>query len=625
MFVDYILLQEGISSPRLTVSRSAPLLLYYSPTNRVNSKLAEVSSRQNSSHINLKIQSEDLAFLYVTLYYNRSPPVPGSQLLPATEHFQMQTSANIHLYRCKNNCEFFIILKLMSPNLSEMQTNNGEKTKNVSVLIENVDTHEYHIWVKICLVTCLFLPMYLVFFIIYTFEKCIHTQNSNFTFLFFTPVFSKEKSSLLSSWEKEEFSIKKKKYEVITIEVSLDIETTHKDCEEPRRVYLQKKYMRFVWGICCIGLFFGIPAFQSSLLKQKLAEEKGDLDFCYYNMKCAQRMGTIDAFNNVWSNSGFVFLGVLFILIVLVRHVTNTAEVDRGVSRYLGLELAMGLSMIVEGAMSALYHLCPNAGNYQYDTLFMLVSLLLITLQLYTNRHGQSNLSSHTFILLIAAFACLSLLEAFESAQSFYLIRSVYILFILLTTLLIIANLYYLGNISLVVFTVFDVITRRQTICRVFWPQNNKHRVVHLFFVLVINFIGGCCFLSARQMDISSIFIGIFIGNFLFYLSYYWMMKIIKREYRYNTLVFAITFVIGILSLILWIIAISFYFSPVSNWALGPVASKEMNRDCILWGFYDSHDLWHILSAYALFFTYLSIVKTDDNVASIRQELLNVF
>ena len=38
---------------------------------------------------------------------------------------------------------------------------------------------------------------------------------------------------------------------------------------------------------------------------------------------------------------------------------------------------------------------------------------------------------------------------------------------------------------------------------------------------------------------------------------------------------------------------------------LTPAVSREGNKDCILMGFYDAHDVWHFLSAISLFFSFL--------------------
>ena len=38
---------------------------------------------------------------------------------------------------------------------------------------------------------------------------------------------------------------------------------------------------------------------------------------------------------------------------------------------------------------------------------------------------------------------------------------------------------------------------------------------------------------------------------------------------------------------------------------LTPAESRHLNRPCSLMGFYDDHDIWHFLSAFALFFSFL--------------------
>ena len=46
-------------------------------------------------------------------------------------------------------------------------------------------------------------------------------------------------------------------------------------------------------------------------------------------------------------------------------------------------------------------------------------------------------------------------------------------------------------------------------------------------------------------------------------------------------------------------------FPGLSSAQLSPSSSRELNRDCLFWGFYSEHDLWHFLSAFALFFSML--------------------
>jgi len=52
---------------------------------------------------------------------------------------------------------------------------------------------------------------------------------------------------------------------------------------------------------------------------------------------------------------------------------------------------------------------------------------------------------------------------------------------------------------------------------------------------------------------------------------------------------------------ITWSVAIAFFFQHTTDWSASPSVSKELNRPCVLFDFYDFHDLWHYMSALALF------------------------
>ena len=54
-----------------------------------------------------------------------------------------------------------------------------------------------------------------------------------------------------------------------------------------------------------------------------------------------------------------------------------------------------------------------------------------------------------------------------------------------------------------------------------------------------------------------------------------------------------------------WIVAFYFYFNNVAQWESSPAVSRAKNKNCIILGFYDNHDVWHFISATALFFSFL--------------------
>ena len=57
----------------------------------------------------------------------------------------------------------------------------------------------------------------------------------------------------------------------------------------------------------------------------------GDEDICYYNFLCAHPLGVLSAFNNVFSNVGYVMLGMLFSALVYRREKIYKRMVARSV------------------------------------------------------------------------------------------------------------------------------------------------------------------------------------------------------------------------------------------------------------------------------------------------------
>ena len=59
----------------------------------------------------------------------------------------------------------------------------------------------------------------------------------------------------------------------------------------------------------------------------------GDQDICYYNFLCAHPLGVLSDFNHVYSNVGYVLLGLLFIGLVKRRDLMHQEHV-RANDRY---------------------------------------------------------------------------------------------------------------------------------------------------------------------------------------------------------------------------------------------------------------------------------------------------
>ena len=140
------------------------------------------------------------------------------------------------------------------------------------------------------------------------------------------------------------------------------------------------------------------------------------------------------------------------------------------------------------------------------------------------------------------------------------------------------------------------------------------------------------CAIVWRPLDFSTYFLGVVIVNFLLALSYYVIAKCIYKERpscreipslkAFQTIRPVVYF---LLSLAFWGCGIAFYTQSVTNWLMSPADSRNRNKECILLGFYDSHDIWHFASAFALFFSVLMVMSLDDGQEFDVRTKLRVF
>ena len=158
---------------------------------------------------------------------------------------------------------------------------------------------------------------------------------------------------------------------------------------------LRKKSQLYQWNLLTIATFYALPVIQLVVTYQQVLNQTGNEDLCYYNFLCAHPLGLLSDFNHVFSNIGYMMLGGLFMVFVRRRDfmyeqlVSENPGIDRkyGIPNHSGLFYAMGFALIMEGLMSASYHICPNHSNFQFDTAFMYTIAILCMLKIYQFRY----------------------------------------------------------------------------------------------------------------------------------------------------------------------------------------------------------------------------------------------
>ncbi|XP_063799371.1 SID1 transmembrane family member 2 isoform X1 [Pseudophryne corroboree] len=391
---------------------------------------------------------------------------------------------------------------------------------------------------------------------------------------------------------------------------------------------IRKKYQIYFWNISTIAVFYALPVVQLVITYQTVVNVTGNQDICYYNFLCAHPLGSLSAFNNILSNLGYIMLGLLFLIIVLQRELSHTHSriytrgqlEECGIPKHFGVFYAMGTALMMEGLLSACYHVCPNYTNFQFDTSFMYMIAGLCMLKLYQKRHPDINASAYS------AYACLAIVIFFsvlgvvfgKGNTIFWIVFSViHILF----TLLLSTQLYYMGRWRLDSGIVRRILQLLYTDCiRQCSPPMYVDRMVLLVMGNIINWSLAAYGLIKRPNDFASYLLAIGLCNLLLYFAFYIIMKL-----RSGERILLVPLLCIACTSVVWGFALFFFFHGLSTWQKTPAESREHNRDCILLGFFDDHDIWHFLSSIAMFGSFLVLLCLDDDLDDVQRDKIYAF
>ena len=140
--------------------------------------------------------------------------------------------------------------------------------------------------------------------------------------------------------------------------------------------------------------------------------------------------------NHILSNVGYMFLGLLFLLVtfvkenVILRRKLKRMSVEptregcwprilelrrqdfetsklmpnqhTGTCASFSLFYTMGLTLFMIGVMSSCYHLCPTDVNFQFDTTYMYLLAIFMTINLFKSRHPDLSPDATTAFALLA-------------------------------------------------------------------------------------------------------------------------------------------------------------------------------------------------------------------------------
>ena len=403
-----------------------------------------------------------------------------------------------------------------------------------------------------------------------------------------------------------------------------------------KKTMFQKSSL-YVYIVMMMGLFYGIPAIQLVINYQEAMADDGDQDICYFNFLCSIPLGAVMDFNHIFSNIFYLWFGVLFLILVVSKewrrknlmaslHKKIMAKTKRtkelgihempfGIPEHYGIFYAMGCALIIEGALSSCYHVCPTTESFQFDTTFMYVMGILSFIKVYQFRHPDVSSNAHKVFLSIGLVLVLEVCGIyFESTVFWTIFLIIYAIFIILFGVVI----YHSGtwNYKKLPKILQDSSNFIRTRNSKYFARNRLCLVIALLALNVMFFLYG----AIKTPGISSFLLFVFIGNLLVYVGYYTGMKMYHKEKILKDI-----YMYGLLSLVCWIPGLYFFVTAQKSTDVSPAESRNINAECIFLNIYDNHDIWHICSAGGLFCCFLLLLNLDDGVFFIPRNQLYIF
>lgn len=363
-----------------------------------------------------------------------------------------------------------------------------------------------------------------------------------------------------------------------------------------------------------ISSFYILPSLQFVIFQE--ISDKDNL--CYFNKKCQHSLGIIPSFNNVISNIFYCIYGLLFIgTVKYSSRFRSVTKIDMDPSLYYTL----GVGLFLEGIFSAIFHICPSKLNFQFDTTFMFFGVIIMFLIIYQKRHPKKIPTPFKIYLLISCIVFINIIPLLEYSKSydawswsiFYLL-TIYILVNSSTQL-------YLGD------AIDDYVDDDNYIsfidkCKLVYRI--KDRKLPQFILVIFLNLGTITMLILGHIYKDEILftnwvLCLFIINLIIYTLYYIIQKVNHNEHIY-----LYKWIMLLLSIVFFITAIVFFEIPVSNKELTHEESDNLNKECVLFDYWDYHDIWHILSATAIFI-FINLIYYLDTDTYTNDEMYEVF
>ena len=354
-----------------------------------------------------------------------------------------------------------------------------------------------------------------------------------------------------------------------------------------RYLFFSSSPKTYPYIICVMGVGLIAGASQFVFANWDTMIQEGDRDKCYYNDFCYRVFNYDIPFNLMISNLTYIVHGLILVVWVMMLE-TKKVTVIKG--RYsFSIAYALAWALVFQGLFSALYHLCPGVYTFQFDSVFMFIIAGLILVLLYNEieqDHSQNEKytvsASYFFLFFITSVVGLNYF-----ASRLYWNSGV-------------KNMMFFYAIPIIWWCVmfFGAFLKSNMPqkCR---SDNGEDKVDALLFILGGLVIPGAIFKWYLFSDpAQAVLLACIACSFVATLA-----KAMRSKDKFGKHLCKCTFqvIFMIVTVIISSAAVRvFIWSPTTNKTLSPENSRDQNKECVILGFFDWHDLWHFLSSFAL-------------------------
>ena len=391
---------------------------------------------------------------------------------------------------------------------------------------------------------------------------------------------------------------------------------------------------------CIVGCVLMVGAFQFVYADWYLMIQEGDRDHCYYNDFCYRVLYYDIPFNLMSSNFAYILHAFILALSVWYMEsellarckkirqtqpppVAENAECNSTEAHKRRISFSIGYAfswaLLFEGLFSMLYHLCPTKMTFQFDLAFMFVISGLIVVVMYNgiqlNHAGErgGHVGASNFYLgFIVPLYILNYLGSLNHSKEGLIPTAAWATPLALWAFFIfnwVGYKLYLENWCLLILWRWVVKNcRLQCVGSHSWnpnnysPQNVKEgKFVCLMIGLIVAVLMFCLFSVTKYIgSLPHALLFTCILESVIVIS--WKLRkccCLWRDLGYKKFPCVIIYVLTTLAL--GFSALAFFIGfPTTDKAETPEISRNKNHKCIIIDFYDYHDLWHILSSFAL-------------------------